>query len=248
MRIGSQNSPVAFRYKSNINADASGSTIKSGSNGPALILNYSKSISVNGGTWLGNLSTSSSWSTAHGNQIAYCYKSPNAKFSNMVFGATGDGFSIKQGCGGAVINHVRIKRAGDDAIESDRGSSVTANRVLVDSAFSGVSCRGEKIYNVSSGYTVRLTNSAMKFDRSAYVFKTDDRGKCKIVASGNVFYLPNESARRTIAPKNLSCPSKNTIVYTGGSKDFLNYLKNAKPSCYDVTTDKSVWDKAVSSW
>ena len=58
-----------------------------------------------------------------------------------------------------------------------------------------------------------------------------DPGKNPLIDSNPL----NESACRG---------NKNTVVYTGGDKRYLESLKKDSPTCFTVTTDKSVWTKA----
>ena len=82
---------------------------------------------------------------------------------------------------------------------------------------------------------------------------------CKLTLKNNVFLLPKnlrhmdpgKNPRRLTATPLTKAPAGATkilVVYTGGDKRYLAELKKDSPTCFTVTTDKSVWTKARDAW
>ena len=189
------------------------------------------------------------------------YNSPNATVENVAVLNTGDGISWKDNNPNWVLRDSYIKHAGDDGIENDRNNSGRVSNVLIDSAFMGVSCRKEN--KTISGRSLTVENSLIALDakRSVAVWKWNMRTRdpgCKLTLKNNVFLLP-KNVRHMDPGKNPLIDSnplnesacrgnKNIVVYTGGDKRYLAELKKDSPTCFTVTTDKSVWTKARDAW
>ena len=225
--------------------------------GSFLGIKNSGSFCMTGGVVDIGLSLSASWDAYHSSHGPIFYDTPNASIENLTVVNAGDCMSFKDRNPNWVFRDSYLKNCGDDFIEDDRYSGGTVDNVLVDATFMGVSCRAENKGSPRS-YTVNVKNSliAMSARRSAYLWKVTFGGsnKCKIRLDDNVILLTKET--RYIDPAQhpkvttnpLVCSGKSTIVYTGGSKSYLEYLKRTRRDCFNITTDKSVWTKARNAW
>lgn len=221
----------------------------------------SGSFCMSGGLVDVGLSLSASWDTYHSSHGPIFYDTPNATIENLAVVNAGDCMSFKSGNPNWTFRDSYMKNCGDDAIENDRYSDGRVQDVLVDATFMGFSCRAEN-KGSPRGYNTTIEDSliGMSTRRNAYMWKVTTGGsnKCKITIKNNVFYLPDgvgamnpdDLSRVTTRVLNESAcrGNKNTIVYTGGNRSYLAELKRASPTCFDVTTDKSVWTKARSAW
>lgn len=253
---GSYRKPVVIRGKRDAKVDARDAKLLY-RKGSFITNKNSGSFCLSGGVVDVGLSLSASWDAYHSSHALLFYNTPNATIENIAILNSGDAISFKDNNPNWRFRDSYVRNAGDDAIESDRYSSGTVEDVLVDAAFMGVSCRAENSGRPRS-YEIRVKDSliAMSPRRSAYLWKvTFNRdNKCKIVLEDNIFLLPKETRFVDIAqhPKvstnPIVCRGKSTIVYTGGSKSYLSYLKRTRPDCFKITTDKSVWTKARDAW
>ena len=244
-----------FRQR-NVVVDGRGVTVRDNKN--PFVGSYNKGfLCISGGTYGANMSVSASWGKSHSSHGMYFADNQNLTVQNVAVGVggkiVGDGFAIKQKNQNFRIEHSYVGRAGDDGVENDRFNDGTVDNILVDSAFTGLSCRREgNSYTKIRSYNFNVKNSLISLKgRSNDLFKVTTRGKnyCKLNLSNNVFYLPNRDGGK-IERKVLNGGScrNNTIVYTGGSKSYLNYLKRNSSSCFKITTDKRVWEKARDAW
>ncbi len=257
---GTYNKTVVIKKQNGVRVDARSARINAS---PALIANYNSGFfCLSGGVYDVGLSLSASWSTYHSHTAIALFNTPRATVEGVAVLNTGDGISVKQNNPGWVFRDSYVKHAGDDGIENDRGSGGRVSNVLIDSAFMGVSCRKEGSNPLKrNSFTIENSLIAMDAKRSAYAFKwttgTKEPG-CVLTLKNNVFLLPKNAGYMDIGdhpqvysrPLNESACSgnKNTIVYTGGDKSYLEQLKKASPACYNVTTDKSVWTRARDAW
>ena len=227
-----------------------------------LVANYiGGSLCISGGTYVTGARLSSSWHYTHPFTGLFFQGRPGkgaAKITieNVAVGVggriVGDAFTFKQYTNGWVVKGSYVGRAGDDSFESDRFSNGTFDDNLVDSAFTGMSVRREKrSYAPARYYTVNVKNSLISIKNGNDLIKVTVKGKnyARLSLKNNIFYIPKRDGGK-IERKVLnggSC-SNNTIVYTGGSKSYLNYLKRNSSKCFKVTTDKRVWDRARANW
>ena len=247
--------------KKNVILDGRGKTMRHKS--LPLVANYNRGfLCVSGGTYVTNERLSASWHTTHSKSALYFQGTSRrdaAKITveNVAVGVggrvVGDGITFKQNNPNWVFKDSYVGRAGDDGVENDRFNDGTVDDVLIDSAFTGLSCRLEtKKYGKVRRYNFNVKNTLISLKgKSNDLFKVTIRGKnyCKLNLSNNVFYLPNRDGGK-IEKKVFNGGScrNNTIVYTGGSKSYLNYLKRNSSRCFKVTTDKRVWEKARDNW
>ncbi len=260
---GTYNQTVLARNQSNPKIDASNAKLMARAGKFSFIGARNKgSLCLSGGVYDVGLSLSAAWSAYHGQNGIYFTDTPNITVENIAVVNAGDGVSFKNNTPNWTLRSSYIKHAGDDAVENDRGNSGRVTDVLVDGAFMGFSCRKEGSNALkSNSFTIDNSLIAMDAKRSAYMFKWTFRTKdpgCKLTLKNNVFLLPKSAGYMDPGdhPQVYSRPlnegackgNKNTIVYTGGNKSYLEQLKKASPACFDVTTDKNVWIKARNAW
>ena len=158
-----------------------------------------------------------------------------------------------------VFRNSYIRHAGDDAIENDWKYSGIIDNVLVDWAYTGISCRAgtanPDVRPQSPAGTITVRNSLIALKRQentyqdtkksspvpnqappshAYLFKADKASEnpCKYALHNNVFYFQDNVV---LGPSNLSdliksC-SNNIIV----APDALNYqIPNSLKSCFSL--------------
>ena len=257
---GTYRKTVVVRRESNVRVDARNAKMLG--RPPSFAINDNKgSFCLSGGVYDVGLSLSASWNTYHSSQALLMYNTPNATVENVAVLNTGDGISWKDNNPNWVFRDSYIKHAGDDGIENDRNNSGRVSNVLIDSAFMGVSCRKER--KTISGQSLTIENSLIAMDakRSVAMWKWNMRTRdpgCRLTLKNNVFLLP-KNLRHMDPSKNPLIDSnplnesacrgnKNTVVYTGGDKRYLEELKRDSPACFNVTTDKSVWTRARDAW
>ena len=223
--------------------------------------NNGGSFCLSGGVYDVGLSLSAAWNTYHSTQAILMYNTPNAIVENVAVLNTGDGISWKDNNPNWLYRDSYVKHAGDDGIENDRNNSGRVSNVLIDSAFMGVSCRKERTTIKGKSLTIENSLIAMDAKRSVAMWKWTVRTRepgCTLTLRDNVFLLP-KNARHMDPGKNPYIDSnplresacrghKNIVVYTGGNKNYLEQLKKDSPTCFEVTTDKSVWTKARDAW
>lgn len=255
-----QRGTTVFRYRSGLNINAKGATVRRTSGSAAMVFNKVRSTTLNGGRYETGHGASVSWAKAHGTQAIIAVGTQGLTIKNAKVGITGDGFTFKHGNDNFKVLDSYVKFARDDAFENDRYSNGLVQGNLVDHAFSGFSCREEKNRGAGrKGYTFNIKNNLVAFSSpTRYVFKVNYNKKshCRLQVSGNIFLIKSDGIKKSINPTDhprvvgnpLSCPSKNTIVYAGKNKSYLNYLRKANPKCYTVTTDMGVWKNARAQW
>ena len=262
---GTYNQTVLARDQSSpVKVDATGARMmtRAGKGFSFIGARNRRSLCLSGGVFDVGLSLSAAWSTYHASTALYFIDTPNATIENVAVINAGDAISFKQNNPNWTFRDSYIKHAGDDAIENDRGSSGKVSNVLIDSAFMGVSCRKEGSHPLNRN-SLTIENSLIGMDarNSAYMFKwtfkTREPG-CVLTLKNNVFLLPKDAGYMDPGdhpwvysrPLNESAcrGNKNTIVYTGRDMRYLDQLKKASPACFDVTTDKGVWDRARNAW
>ena len=241
----------------------------------SFLTNYnSGSFCLSGGFVHNGLSDAQDWDTFHSSSALVFYNTPNAVIENMTVEMTGDGITFKNNNPNWLFRDSYIRHAGDDGVENDRFNDGTVDDVLIDWAYTGLSCRKEQLgeQDVPYNFTVKNTLIALKPQKGTYkgtsttppghnqLFKVTQgvtRG-CQLVLRDNVFLIsqyagkidPSEDLKVKYDVLNRSaCQGhKNTIVYTGGESWYLKELRAAAPECFDVTTDIGVWKAARARW
>ena len=236
----------------------------------------SGSLCLSGGFVDNGLSDDTDWDTFHNASSLVFYDTPNATVENMTSSITGDGITFKNNNPNWLFRDSYIRHAGDDGVENDRFNNGTVDDVLIDWAYTGLSCRKEQLDAKDIDYTFRVQNTliALKPQEGTYgrskggsgpashnqLFKVTQgvtRG-CRLVLKDNVFLIsgyagkidPSEDpkVKYDVLDRSACQGHKNTLVYTGDNPFYLKELKAAAPECFEVTTDVSVWQTARDRW
>ena len=234
------------------------------------------SLCLSGGFLDNGLSDDTDWETFHSSPGLLFYDTPKATIENMTIIHTGDGITFKNNNPNWLFRDSYIRHAGDDGVENDRFNNGTVDDVLIDWAYTGLSCRKEQkdARNVNYNFKVQNTLLALKPQKGTYgrsrggsgapshnelfkVTKEVTKG-CRLVLRDNVFLIsgyagkvdPSEDPRvkYDILDRGACRGHKNTIVYTGGESWYLKELREAAPECFEVTTDLGVWKAARARW
>ena len=238
--------------------------------------NNGGSLCLSGGFLDNGLSDDTDWDTFHNAAGLLFYRTPNATIENMTIAHTGDGITFKNDNPNWLFRDSYIRHAGDDGVENDRFNDGTVDDVLIDWAYTGLSCRKEQKSARDVNYTFKVQNTliALKPQEGTYnrskgrggapghnqLFKvTQNVTKgCRLALRDNVFLIsgyagkvdPSEDpkVKYDVLDRGACRGHKNTIIYTGGSPGYLKELQAAAPECFDVTTNLGVWKAARAKW
>ncbi len=276
----SYNKSVLIRNQSSgvrVNARNARFLNRAGLGNPSFLANYNAaSFCLHGGFMDIGLSDTTDWNSFHNAAGLIFYNTPNAVIENMTINQTSDGITFKNNNPNWVFRNSYIRHAGDDGVENDRFNNGLVDDVLIDWAFTGLSCRKEQKSARDVNYNFRVQNTliALKPQVGTYeayqgrsnvpghneLFKvTQNVAKgCRLILRDNVFLIsgyagkidPSEHAgvKYDVLNRAACQGHKNTIVYTGTNRYYLKELKAAAPECFDVTTDVGVWKAARARW
>lgn len=257
---------IAARYLTDARIDGRGMRVRSPLN-PFVGAYNEGSFCLSGGILTSQYPFSTDWDTTHNVHGMYWVDTPNITVEYMAIGVdnqiVGDGISFKQNTPNWIFRDSYVQRAGDDGIENDRYNNGLADNIMIDSAFQGMSCRSEgKFFEYDRPYHFTVQNSLIALDpvRSHQLIKyTIARANmCHISLKNNIFLLPkgaglinpndHPNIKEPLLIESDCAGAKNTVVYTGNDKKYLEYLRGASPACFEVTTDRSVWEAARNDW
>ena len=269
---GSHREQLVIRNKSaGIRVDARNAKLSS------LVTNFNGgSFCLSGGLLHNGLSDTTSWDTFHSADSLLFYNTPNAVIENLAVYLAGDGVTFKNNNPNWVFRDSYIRHAGDDGVENDRFNNGTVDDVLIDWAYTGLSCRKEQaVADVDYTFKVQNTLIALKPQAGTYglylgrpdttpshnqLFKVTQgvTQGCRLVLRDNVFLIsgyagkidPSEDPKVNydVLDRAACRGHQNTIVYTGGLSWYLSELRAAAPECFEVTTDVNVWKAARAKW
>lgn len=172
----------------------------------------------------------------------------------------GDGITMKEGGTNWTLRRVYFTQMRDDCVENDQLYVGTVDDSLFDGCYGGFSSRPGSSDSTSDGrnnlFTIKNSLVRLQPMQSVYsgsspghggFFKWDnnsDRDN-QLSLQNNIFrvdQLPNHGNLGVPADKLVGC-SNNIVVWLGSGS-----YPDALPSCFTITTDKSVWDNAVAKW
>lgn len=260
---------ITLRNLENARIDGHGMRIQE-RNYPLAIGHNRGSLCLSGGVVTTPWPFSTDWDTTHGTGAMIVYETPNLVVESIAAGVdnqvVGDGIMIKDRNPGWVYRDSYIARAADDGIENDRYNPGIADNLLFDSVFQGLSCRHEvRAWDPGRPYLFTVQNSLIALDpkRSHRLIKWPIIGTnyCHIALKNNIIWLPRDAGQINpnthpniarqggdLLVESACVGARNTIVYTGGSQRYLEQLQRESPVCFEVTTDKGVWDRARADW
>ncbi len=228
-------------------------------------VNYPVSLSggpfacTSGGLYRGGWSSLTSWAAMHSvaamRMTNYAPIVENARIHNY-----GDGIRFAEGAQYWRVRRVYLSYLRDDCIENDWAYSGVVEDSLLDGCYNAFSARGydsQSRTRDGSADIVRVRDSLVRLQPMKSVYKNRGRvpghaGFFKWDAAG-----PRLSIRSTVfradqdantvglavpAGKLVDC-ANNTVVWLGAGP-----YPEKLPSCFRVTRDRAVWDRAVVRW
>ncbi len=211
------------------------------------------------------------WSTWHG-RTGIMSEEPNTQIIGTRVSAEGDGLDFEHPATNWTVRGVHLSDIHDDCLQDDQMNSGLIDDSFFDGCFSGVSAMGfSGSTEDGTGNTITISNSLISLADMASVpsgtspghngfFKfaahmaTEGRAPALVIRN-TVFEadsptdigtmgLPSwQDATTGVWTPYLAACSNNTMVWLGSAR----YPKTL-PSCFTVTTDRAVWDHAVSAW
>lgn len=221
-----------------------------------------------GGRIIGTFPDSATWDFMHGTAALEWFGGAGSIVEDLYVENYGDSIKVKQSADNFVVRRLHAKHLKDDCIENDFVRTGTLKDSLLEGCYSGISARPgsaalstltegrnhvftienvllwlEPMQQVYAG-TSPNTSGFFKWDKSSYdtspkvilrnnVFRADMKP-----ADGNICLSPVAYSPKVIESTN------NTVVWLGGGE----YPCLPLPAGWTLTTDRAVWDKAVSSW
>jgi hypothetical protein len=222
----------------------------------AVELSGDSRVCVSGGTFIGTWPRDTSWKHMHGTG-AIVLDGPRATVEDVTVRGYGDSIRMLENAGHFVVRRVHLSFSRDDCIENDWLLSGTVTGSLLDGCYNAFSARSYKDVPNGDDHVWTIRSSLVRLEPmprtyhdekpipgTAGFFKWDDHGP-RLVLEDNVF-----RADQAAGPVGLGIPadklescSGNTMVWLGKGP-YPGHL----PSCFKLTRDKAVWDKAVASW
>lgn len=234
-------------------------------------------LCLSGGVYGFNLKDSADWEPYfHASHAIQLYDTPDAVIEGVAVLVAGDAVSFKDDTDGWTFRDSYVRHAGDDGVENDRFNNGLVDDVLIDWAFTGFSCRKERVAPRTVTMVIRDSLLALRPQEGTYgesqrpggpnrvghneLFKwtKNSRTGCKLVLQNNTFLLTHSAGYIDPADdpeinyeviETAACRGKkNTIVYLGDNDAYRERLEAANPTCFDIVTDLEVWDDARDAW
>ena len=263
---GSYSDRVTVFKRKDVKIDASDLKVKN--RGNAFVASFNRgSFCLSGGTYATSISRSSSWATFHGNAAIYLYRNEGTTVERVAVLNAGDGFSVKDDVPNFVIRDSYGDDLHDDFVENDRFNNGTVKNNLVDNAFTAFSCREEADRVSPRNVTVKMQNNLIALRRQSnggshndlFKWGRDTKKGCRLELRDNIFVIENDNAGYINPGKDprvdysplveSACKGhKNTVIYLGNDKRYLDELKKASPTCFTITDDLGIWKKARAKW
>jgi hypothetical protein len=213
-------------------------------------------VCVSGGTFIGTWPRDTSWKQMHGTG-AIVLDGPRATVEDVTVRGYGDSIRMMENAGHFVVRRVHLSFSRDDCIENDWLLTGTVTGSLLDGCYNAFSARSYEDVPDGDDHVWTIRSSLVRLEPmprtyhdeepipgTAGFFKWDEHGP-RLVLEDNVF-----RADQAAGPVGLGIPkdklkscSGNTMVWLGKGR-YPGHL----PSCFKLTRDKAVWDKAVADW
>lgn len=211
---------------------------------------------------------STTWEYMHGTTALKVY-AKNATIENIRIDNYGDGIDFSSNTDNFTIKSVHLSSIRDDCIQNDWLYSGDIEDSLFDGCYSAFSARtyggqnpapadgSSNIWTINNSL-IRLAATWGVYKNRGLIpghdgfFKWDNLGISPQLALHNNIFRADQDANNVglglPAGKLTSC-SNNTMVWLGSGPfpEALPATFNGQP-CFTVTTDKSIWDSAVSDW
>jgi hypothetical protein len=236
-----------------------------------VVLEGGPNVCFSGGTVVGEYPYDTDWETMHSTSALIFRTTGNTMVENIRVHNYGDGITFSRGDPsysfqviGAHLSHIR-----DDCVENDYMYTGLIEDSLLDGCYTAFSAQshGSSGDNRGSQNIWTIQNSLIRLEPMEKVY--NDRGLIpghgpffkwdkdadkapRLSLHNNIFRVdqPSNSGSGLAVPagKLVSC-SNNIVVWLGEGAypDSLPEIFNGRP-CFTITTDASVWDRAVQSW
>jgi hypothetical protein len=222
----------------------------------AVELSGDSRVCVSGGTFIGTWPRDTSWEHMHGTG-AIVLDGPRATVEDVTVRGYGDSIRMMENAGHFVVRRVHLSFSRDDCIENDWLLTGTVTGSLLDGCYNAFSARSYEDVPDGDDHVWTIRSSLVRLEPmprtyhdeepipgTAGFFKWDEHGP-RLVLEDNVF-----RADQAAGPVGLGIPkdklkscSGNTMVWLGKGR-YPGHL----PSCFKLTRDKAVWDRAVADW
>lgn len=231
-----------------------------------------ENVCVAGGTVIGDWDLCASWrDLKNENHACLSFETNRTSIQGLHCFNTHDGIrprspngpqSEPAGGEGFDIAHVWLEYIRDDCIENDTVASGVIRDSLLDGCFAGISVRPGKKRPDLSDVTITLDHVLLRLEAMPHpnrsviatvdgidyghlaILKTYDGGPGWVIRD-SVFVVQGDShSRLTQGFEKLRECSNNTIIWLGEGP-----FPDAYPDdCFTLTTDVTVWEKAVADW
>jgi hypothetical protein len=213
-----------------------------------------------GGLIQGTWTDGTPWLTYH-STAAMFVASPGFVVEDATIANYGDGLRVENYTDNWTIRRTHMIDAHDDCVENDRLYSGVLDDDLFEGCYVFLSERpggGVTIPVSGVGKTVKIQNSLVwhKPMPTVYkgtapgtgpLFKWDNTGTwtgTSVVITNTILRVDQRPSHGDLKlPPTMGACSGNTMVWLGGGA-----YPEPLPSCFTVTTDKGVWDRAVADW
>ena len=222
----------------------------------AVELSGDSRVCLSGGTFIGTWPRDTSWKHMHGTG-AIVLDGPRATVEDVTVRGYGDSIRMLENASHFVVRRVHLSFSRDDCVENDWLHSGTVTGSLLDGCYNAFSARSyqdvpdgdDNLWTIRSSLVrlqpmPRTYHDDKPIPGTAGFFKWDDHGP-ELVLKDNVFRADQDAGPvgLDIPQDKLKSCSGNTMVWLGEGP-YPGHL----PSCFKLTRDKGVWDRAVASW
>jgi hypothetical protein len=208
-----------------------------------------------GGTIVGRWSGSMTWRDYHSTAGMFL-ASPGFTLEDVGIVNYGDGLRVLDYADDWTIRRVHMQGVRDDCVENDRLYSGLIEDALFEGCYVFLSSRagsGVKIKVDGRNEMVTIRNTLVHLQPMSTVykgnapgtgplFKWSDQGTMLSI-SNTIFRIDQKPNHGDLIIPNLKTCDNNTIVWLGSGP-----YPAKVPSCFRITTDRSVWDRAVAAW
>lgn len=211
-----------------------------------------------GGTITGTWGPATTWSSYH-NKTGFSFRGPRFTLDHPRIFNTGDAINVDDGSDDFLIRGAYLSYIHDDCIQNDDLLSGTVTDSYLDGCYVAFSARRSDGTNYDGHLnTWTITNSLVRLQAMPKVykgtaaghggfFKWDDSAPLspKLNISNTIFRADQETNHQDLnlpTGYDVTC-SNNTMVWLGDGP-----FPGSLPSCFTVTTDRTVWDDATALW
>jgi len=226
----------------------------------ALDIGGGSALCLAGGRVQGSWPADTSWKTMHGTAGVIVDGAPHATIEDLRVDGYGDSIRIVDDSPNFLLRRVHLSYSRDDCVENDWLNSGTVQDSLLDGCYNAFSARtyhGQSHVTDGSGNLWTIENTLVRLQPMPQVYK--DRGRVPGTAGffkwdkdgprlslvNDVFRAdqPADTVGLGIPAGKLSSCRNNVMVWLGRGP-----YPAPLPSCFSVTTDEAVWNRAVARW